>query len=196
MTRAAIRREVASIRPFDQQEEKHRSDALGWIDSGAPLYRTAKPATPPKHLVAYFAVVDGREILLVDHKNAQLWLPPGGHVEPEEDPRETVKRELLEELGFAAGHDIAEPLMVTCTATVGLASGHIDVSLWYVVTAARTQRIRYDENELAGICWFRYSDVPFHRADPHLARFMAKLGSSNRFERARVASSVRQGASR
>ena len=177
--RAAIRREVASIRPFDAQEADHRSDALGWIDSGAPLFRTAKPATPPKHLVSYFAVVDGFEILLVDHKNAQLWLPPGGHVEPGEHPRETVQRELLEELGFAAGHDIAEPLMVTCTATVGLTTEHIDVSLWYVVVAARTQRIRYDENEFAGAGWFRYSEAPFHRGDPHLARFLAKLGLTN-----------------
>lgn len=176
---------MASIRPFDKQEDNHRTDALGWIDSGAPLFRTAKPATPPKHLVSYLAVVDGREILLVDHKNAQLWLPPGGHVEPEEHPRDTVKRELIEELGFAAGHDIAEPLMITCTATVGLTSGHIDVSLWYVVTAERTQRISYDESEFAGICWFRYSYVPFNRADPHLARFLAKLGSNGRLERSR-----------
>lgn len=79
MTRAAIRREVASIQPYDELEKTHRIDALAWIDSGAPLFRTAKPATPPKHLVSYFAVVDGREILLVDHKSAQLWLPPGGH---------------------------------------------------------------------------------------------------------------------
>jgi 8-oxo-dGTP diphosphatase len=196
MTRAAIRREVASILPFDEQEEHHRSDALAWIDSGAPLFRTAKPAIPPKHLVSYFVVIDGREILLVDHKNAQLWLPPGGHVEPEEHPRETVKRELLEELGFAAAHHIAEPLMVTCTATVGLTSGHIDVSLWYVVTAARTQRISYDENEFASVCWFPYSDVPFHRSDRHLARFLAKLGSHNQFKRSRVASSVSQGGDR
>lgn len=68
MTRAAIRREVALIRPFDEQEENHRADALAWIDSGALLFRTAKPAIPPKHLVSYFAVVDGWNILLVDHK--------------------------------------------------------------------------------------------------------------------------------
>jgi 8-oxo-dGTP diphosphatase len=179
MTRAAIRREVALIQPFDEQEERHRADALAWIDSGAPLFRTAKPATPPKHLVSYFAVVDGREILLVDHKGAQLWLPPGGHVEPEEHPRETVARELLEELGFASAHDIAEPLMITCTTTVGLTSGHIDVSLWYVVAAARSQPINYDQHEFAAVSWFAYSAVPLHRTDPHLARFLAKLGSNN-----------------
>jgi 8-oxo-dGTP diphosphatase len=193
MMRAAIRREVASIQPFDEQEENHRTDALAWIDSGALLFRTAKPATPPKHLVSYIAVVNEHEILLVDHKNAELWLPPGGHVEPEEHPRETVQRELLEELGFAAEHEIVEPMMVTCTATVGRTSGHVDVSLWYVVMAARTESIRYDENEFAGISWFRYSDVPLYRSDPHLARFLAKLSSNKSFERSRNSSSVCQG---
>jgi len=180
MMRAAIRREVSSIRPFDALEQIHQAQTLAWIDSGAPLCRTAKPATPPKHLVSYFAVVDGREILLVDHKSAQLWLPSGGHVEPGEHPRETVARELHEELGFVAGHDIAEPLMLTCTTTVGLCSGHIDVSLWYVVTAARNQRINFDEQEFASVKWFPYSDVPLHRSDPHVARFLAKLGSYKR----------------
>jgi 8-oxo-dGTP diphosphatase len=195
--RAAIRREVVSIRPFDELEEIHQVDALAWIDSGAPLFRTAKPATPPRHLVSYFAVIDGPEILLVDHKSAQLWLPPGGHVEPGEHPRDTVGRELREELGFVAGHNIAEPLMITCTTTVGLTAGHIDVSLWYVVTAARTQPIAYDKHEFAGVRWFPYSDVPFHRSDPHLARFLAKLGSNNRLERSRgAAASMSQGEGR
>ena len=90
--RYSIRGEVASIKPLDEVERIHQADALAWIDSGAPLCRTAKPATPPKHLVSYFAVVDEDNILLVDHKSAQLWLPPGGHVEPGEHPRETVKR--------------------------------------------------------------------------------------------------------
>jgi 8-oxo-dGTP diphosphatase len=135
--RAAIRDEVASILPLDELERTHRSDALAWIDSGAPLCRTLKPATPPKHLVSYIGVVDGRDILLVDHKSAQLWLPPGGHVEPGEHPRETVVRELFEELKVVAKHNMAGPLMVTCTTTVGLDAGHNDVSLWYVVTGIR-----------------------------------------------------------
>src|SRR5882757_8230848 len=174
---AAIRREVASIQPFDELEETHRADALAWIDSGAALCRTRKPATPPKHLVSYFAVVDEDHILLVDHRSAKLWLPPGGHVEPGEHPRETVARELKEELGLVAAHDIAEPLMVTCTTTVGLTAGHVDVSLWYVVTVDRNQSIRSDEDEFAEVRWFRYSEVPLDRSDPHLARFLAKLAS-------------------
>jgi 8-oxo-dGTP diphosphatase len=173
--RSAIRSELESIQPLDTLEQQHRDAALAWLDSGAQLFRTERPATPPKHLVSYFAVLDGESILLVDHKNAQLWLPPGGHVEPNEHPRETVVRELREELGFAPAHEISAPLMVTCTTTVGLTSGHTDVSLWYAVHASRNQPIKFDEQEFHGFRWFDFSEVPLARSDPHLARFLRKL---------------------
>ena len=183
--RAAIRSEVESINPLDALELQHRSEALAWVDSGAPLFRIAKPATPPQHLVAYFAVVDGESILLVDHRNAQLWLPPGGHVEEGEHPRDTVVREIREELGFVPNHEIPSPLMLTCTKTVGLSSGHTDVSLWYVVNARKTQPMTYDDQEFNGIRWFEFSEAPLQRSDPHLERFIRKLRSRRSPERRR-----------
>src|SRR5215510_10642645 len=157
--RAAIRSELGAINPMDALELQHLGEALAWVDSGAPLCRTAKPATPPQHLVSYFAVIDGESILLVDHRNARLWLPPGGHVEEGEHPRDTVLREVREELGFSPAHEIAAPLMVTCTTTVGMAAGHTDVSLWYVVSATRDQDLSYDEQEFSGVRWFGFSEV-------------------------------------
>ena len=183
--RAAIRAEVESIDPLDALELDHRSEVLAWIDSGTPLCRTAKPATPPQHLVSYFAVVDEENILLVDHKNARLWLPPGGHVEEGEHPRDTVAREIREELGFVPSHEIAAPLMLTCTKTVGVSSGHTDVSLWYVVNAKRSQAMNYDEQEFNGIHWFAFSEAPLQRSDPHLERFIRKLRSDKSLERTR-----------
>ncbi|NKZ39498.1 NUDIX hydrolase [Oleiagrimonas citrea] len=177
--RASIRAELRSIRPLDAMENDHLTDALAWVESGAELCRLAKPATPPKHLVAYFAVVDDGHILLVDHRNAQRWLPTGGHVEPGEHPRQTVARELKEELGLAPGHPIAAPLMVTCTTTVGLTAGHVDVSLWYVVHAERTQPIVFDEGEFLAARWFVFDQVPFARSDPHMPRFIAKLAADH-----------------
>lgn len=173
--RASIRRELESIHPVDALEDRHRADALAWVDSGAPLCRTAKPATPPIHLVSYFAVVDGGHLLLVDHRNAQLWLPPGGHVEPGEHPRDTVLREVREELGFEPAHEIAAPLMVTCTTTVGLTAGHTDVSLWYVIRASRDERLVYDAAEFVDVRWFEFAQAPLDRSDPHLERFIRKL---------------------
>jgi len=175
--REHVRAELAAIDPFDALEREQLADALAWVDSGAELFRVGKPAIPPKHLVSYVAVVDDHHILLVDHRNAQLWLPTGGHVEPGEHPRTTVARELQEELGFCASHAIEAPLMVTCTTTVGLSAGHTDVSLWYVVRASRSQAIEYDRQEFNAVRWFAFAQAPLERSDPHLSRFITKLGS-------------------
>jgi ADP-ribose pyrophosphatase YjhB (NUDIX family) len=181
--RHAIRVEIAAIEPYDPVEQTHLAEALAWVDSGAELCRVSKPATPPKHLVSYFAVVDTGHILLVDHKNARLWLPTGGHVEPGEHPRGTVARELKEELGLAPTTEVAAPLMITCSETVGLTAGHVDVSLWYVVHARQSQPLVFDQQEFNEVRWFACNDVPFERSDPHMKRFIEKLNATLAIER-------------
>jgi len=172
---SSIRSEIESIDPLDLIEEAHRADALAWVDSGAQLFRLEKPARPPKHLVSYFAVVDSSGMLLVEHISAGRWLPTGGHVEPGEHPRETVARELIEELGFALQQEVGPPLMVTCTETVGLGTRHTDVSLWYVVSADRSQILSYDKSEFQSVRWFDFAEIPFEQSDPHMGRFVKKL---------------------
>jgi 8-oxo-dGTP diphosphatase len=173
--RTAIRREIEVIEPFDATEADHKADVLRWIDSGAELCRIQKPATPPKHLIAYFVVVDGEHVLLVDHINAGLWLPSGGHVEPGEHPRDTVQRECLEELGIEARPLRDEPVFLTVTTTVGRTAGHTDVSLWYVLQGERSRTLTFDESEFNGVRWFHRTVIPFERADPCMRRFLDKL---------------------
>lgn len=173
--RESVRREVSSIVPLDELEHKHVADVLEWIDSGAELCRLEKPATPPKHLVSYFVLVDDGHVLLVDHRNAQLWLPTGGHVEPGEHPRETALRELGEELGIEYTDPLDPPLMITCTTTVGLTAGHTDVSLWYVLRGDRTREVEFDREEFNEVRWFPFADVPLDRSDPHMGRFLQKV---------------------
>lgn len=48
-----------------------------------------------------------QKTLLLHHKKYDLWAPPGGHIEPEENPMETAWREVLEETGI----DIRELLL-------------------------------------------------------------------------------------
>ena len=54
----------------------------------------------PKHFVATALLVRHDRILLVHHRKIGLWLPPGGHIEPREDPVAAMKREVLEETGL------------------------------------------------------------------------------------------------
>lgn len=168
---------VRSIRPYDVLENDHLHQTSEWLASGAPLFRTQKPATPPQHLVAYFALFDPgqNKLLLVDHKNAGLWLPSGGHVEVDEHPRTTVIREAREELALDAHFLWDKPLFLTVTETVGAATPHTDVSLWYVLQGDCTLPLTYDPTEFYDVAWFSLDQLPLTRTDPHMARFAAKL---------------------
>ena len=179
--RGEILNDILNIEPFDDVEIEHKEDAIEWIRSGGQIFRTQKPATPPKHLVSYFVLVDGQHFLLVDHLKAGLWLPPGGHVDPNEHPRETAAREAQEELKIEPEFQWDEPQFITVTETVGRTPGHTDVSLWYVVRYARIQRIEFDRNEFRAIKWFHKDELPLGNCDPHLGRFVQKLSSRANF---------------
>ena len=170
---------VTSVRPFDAREAADRADILAWVASGQPLFRTAPPATPPKHLVVYFVPVDaaGRCLLLGDHRKSGLWLPPGGHVEEGEDPRAAVVREADEELGIVAQSVDDRPLFLTVTPTND-ASSHLDVDLWFVLPLRRGAPLTPDPREFRRLRWFGLDDQrdwPPDRYDPEMGRFAAKL---------------------
>jgi 8-oxo-dGTP diphosphatase len=175
--RDEIRDEVDSVCAEDPEELETKSEVLSWINSGAQLFRLEKPATPPRHLVSYFALIDGDHILLVDHINARLWLPTGGHVEQDEHPQAAALREAKEELGIDGEFLYERPLLVTSTETVGRTAGHTDVSLWYVMKGDRTRELVFDESEFRSVRWFHKDMVPLDRSDPHMGRFLKKVRS-------------------
>jgi len=55
-----------------------------------------------RHFTATGFVVEGSRTLLHWHKRLQQWMPPGGHIEPDEDPVQAVLREVREETGVEA----------------------------------------------------------------------------------------------
>ena len=173
--RSQIREEIAAIEPLDSSERQDIESIVQWIDSGAELFRRTKPATPPKHLISYFVLVDGEYVLLVAHKNSGRWLPTGGHVDPNEHPVSTVKREAREELGVAAQFLIERPIIASTISTVGLTAGHTDVCLWYALKAKRSDTFVFDQTEFTEVRWFHITEAPLSKSDPYLERFLKKL---------------------
>jgi 8-oxo-dGTP pyrophosphatase MutT (NUDIX family) len=55
-----------------------------------------------RHFTATAFVVEGSRTLLHWHRRLQQWMPPGGHIEPNEDPVQAVLREVHEETGLVA----------------------------------------------------------------------------------------------
>ena len=168
---------------MDGHEAADLEEIVAWVTSGEPLYRVASPATPPRHLVVYIALLDeaARSLLLVDQVKAGCWLLPGGHVEPDEDPACAVVREAREELGVdvvfndrLGGQD---GFFVTQTQTRG-AGTHTDVTVWFVVEGDHRMRVVPDPGEFRGTGWYSL-DEPIRwesdSFDPQMHRFIAKV---------------------
>lgn len=178
----AIAKDVENISPYDEIEQVHQQDVAQWLKRGTNPFRLQKPDIPPKHLVSYFVLVDPerKSILLVDHIKAQLWLPPGGHVELNESPKDAVIREAEEEFGLHAVFlsNNKKPFFVTVTQTVGLTPGHTDVSLWYLLKGSIHDRLQYDRSEFTDIEWYTFDEILETDPlifDPNLQRFTMKL---------------------
>lgn len=59
-----------------------------------------RPAEFERHHTATAYVVAQERTLLLWHARLEMWLPPGGHLEPNEDPVQGAIREAEEEAGF------------------------------------------------------------------------------------------------
>jgi 8-oxo-dGTP diphosphatase len=171
---------ISGIEPWDELEEQHQLDTLRWLESTDDVFRREKPATPDRHLVSYVVLVDAEgSTLLVDHINAGLWLPPGGHVDSDENPAQTARREAQEELGVTRlpTEHATQPAFVTVTRTVGQDDGHLDVSLWFAFVGQRDMPLKPDPAEIREVRWWSPADVLAEdpgRFDPHYGRFIMK----------------------
>lgn len=183
---------IRQAKPCDQTEKEHISDALEWIKSGAEIFKIKSPDIPPKHLVSYSVLLDPKEkkVLLLNHRKAILLLPSGGHVDKNEMPFETAKRELIEELGIEPKplfENSGVPFFVSQIATVGLTAGHVDVDLWYVFEGDSTEPINDKSEEFirefSGYKWLSFDEIistPIEKFDANIHRFVEKLKAALR----------------
>lgn len=72
-------------------------------------------STPTRDFTVAVFVIHDQHVLLHRHAKLGLWLPPGGHIEPDELPDEAALREVEEESGLVVelvgprGVDIDDP---------------------------------------------------------------------------------------
>ncbi len=116
------------------------------------------------HFCVYFAFFDPnlKEFFLGHHKKSNMWLFGGGHVDINETPLETLKREILEEMGeitqpvskdlkpnFLSITPINNPRVQTCRE-------HFDI--WYFLKVEK-QKFNPDQKclsqEFHENCWMR-----------------------------------------
>ncbi|MCA2182153.1 NUDIX hydrolase [Nonomuraea glycinis] len=117
---------------------------------------------------------DGDRVLLCHRSARRRWYPdvwdlPGGHVEEREDPKESLVRELREELGITAPEPSGPPMQEIRTATFAMQIWLIDRWTGTPVNAAP------DEHD--AVAWFKTPDLDsLHLAhEPYLSMLTTVL---------------------
>lgn len=125
----------------------------------------------------YVINAEATRMLMIFHRGLQRWLPPGGHVEPDEFPGDTALREVLEETGVRARHageptfdltlnertETQLPVPFAMAAQLIPESPkdieHIHMDLMYLLTADDRDPTEAAEAEAEGVAWFSRSEV-------------------------------------
>lgn len=97
---ASARAQLGAYQASEASEGAFRDRMLGLLDSSAPSSRLQ---FQPGHLTASAFVLapEGDAVLLILHKKLQIWVQPGGHIEPSDVSLEAAaRREVSEEVGL------------------------------------------------------------------------------------------------
>jgi ADP-ribose pyrophosphatase YjhB (NUDIX family) len=144
------------------------------------MSESSAPAVTRDFTVATFVVWRDRVLLLL-HPKLKRWLPPGGHVEPNELPDEAAVREVREETGVEVrligerALDVASPRQLVRPEGVQLediAPGHQHIDLVYFavpIDAGREPPPIHAADTLAG--WHALADLGALGADEEIRRW-------------------------
>lgn len=117
---------------------------------------TTPAADPDRVQIVTGLLRDGDRVLLCHRSPGRRWYPdvwdlPGGHVEAGEDPRQSLVRELREELGITASPPSGPPMHEFRTATM-------DMRIWLVDSWTGTP-VNAAPDEHDAVAWFATADL-------------------------------------
>ena len=124
-----------------------------------------------RHFTASAFVFNKGKVLLVEHNKLNTWLYPGGHIEQNEIPDDTVCREIKEEVGidisFIDNRDMSlgnenvvvlhKPFAILCELINTPNDKHYHIDMIYICKS-NTDMININKNEAKKFGWFSYEE--------------------------------------
>jgi 8-oxo-dGTP pyrophosphatase MutT (NUDIX family) len=163
-----LRRQLEVISPVDEREESSIVATLDRLTWPGDLF---DQSSNDHHLTASAFVISERGVVLLCHRILNIWVQPGGHVDPGEGPREAAQRETLEETGLATQH-VGEGHVFHVDVHPG-PRGHTHYDLRYVLVAPPLEPTPL-QGESLEVYWFDFAAAST-RAEPALKNALEKV---------------------
>lgn len=124
-----------------------------------------------KHFTASALIIKNDQVLLVYHNKLKVWLYPGGHIEDNENPDETIIREVAEETGLEIeiisdrDENLSDqkkevsslhlPYAILCE----LVGDHFHNDLIYLCRVRGESKLKYNPRESGNIGFFTWPEI-------------------------------------
>jgi 8-oxo-dGTP pyrophosphatase MutT (NUDIX family) len=141
-----------------------------------------------KHFTASALVIDNNKVLLVQHRKLGTWLYPGGHIEENETPEQTVIREVKEETGLdieiigskdeslSDVNDDVSVLPTPYTILCELVGDHYHNDIIYLCRIiGNNKEIKLNQRESEDIRFFGIDDLDKIKLFPNFKRLLKKV---------------------
>ncbi|OGK24790.1 hypothetical protein A3F58_03675 [Candidatus Roizmanbacteria bacterium RIFCSPHIGHO2_12_FULL_37_9b] len=149
--------EISKLKDKIYVDKKTIEQFLKRLKSG----RLLQKQNPADHFCSFFVPLDikSKSVFLGHHIKANQWIPPGGHIEVEETPLQTVYREFTEELRLPLSDQKVELFDLGITRITDpkrLCRIHYD--FWYLTTINKIN-FKYDKSEFYEAAWLTIDDA-------------------------------------
>ena len=166
-----VRRSVAARRPVDGREARARHRILVALGR---LPRPLDQSADPTHVTGSAVVLGPQGVLLHRHKRLDLWLQPGGHLEPGETPWAAARRESEEETGLRFARWSSSPPELAHLDVHAGGRGHTHLDLRYILYVEGDPTPRPPAGESQDVRWFTWPDA-ITATDPGLRGLLSAL---------------------
>jgi len=165
---------IEYIIPFDEEEKKTIEEVIEWIKNTKNI---TKKENPEQHLgvVAFIVNKRNKKVFLINHRKAETFLMPWGHVDFWETFQETIEKELKEELWFNVEIKNKEPFYISKIYTHWKNSWHYDVTVVFKIEIEDDKSFTVDEKEADNAKWFEWDELSNLTGFSQLPRIKDKL---------------------
>ena len=172
MTRQELIKEIEKYRPFNEQEEKDKTQILNWIRNNDNAFLRENTVA---HVTASAWVVnkDRTKVLMVYHNIYNSWSWLGGHADGETDLLSVAIREVKEEAGISNVHPVSEEIFSMESLTVDghvkkgkYVSSHLHFNITYFLEADPEEAVSIKADENSGVAWFSPEEALERSTEP------------------------------